>query len=1109
MHCRRCATENRQGAKFCDTCGTPLSSPCTVCGMVNRSGARFCDECGNTLEDLSAAEQATFPVSETPALQPERRQLTVLFCDVVGSTILSGKLEPEDFRDVMQAYQQVAAAVVQRFDGYVAQFLGDGLLIYFGYPHAHEDDAQRAVRAGLGILEALDVLNGHLQTHHGLTLAVRIGIHTGLVIVGSLGGGGFKQEQLALGETPNLAARLQNLAASHTVAISDATYHLVEGYFHCQPLGEQPLKGIAMPVMVYRVLGESGIQNRLEMSRSLTPLVGRDAEMAFLLERWEQVQAGQGQMVLLSGEAGIGKSRLIHALQERLGAANPTIIQCRCSPYFQHTPLYPVLATWKRNVHWDQNASNDAKLAKLERTLQEFGLPLETTVPLFATLLSLALPAERYTPLPLTPHQQKYRTLASLVHIWLELAVHRPVFFVMEDLHWVDPSTLELLTLLSEQAPTTRLFMLLTRRPEGQTPWRFAAHVTHLLLPRLPQQHVETVILQVAGGKVLPAEVVQQVVAKTDGIPLFVEELTKTVLESGRLREAPGHYILTGSLPTLAIPATLQDSLMARLDRLVTAKGIAQLGATIGRQFSYGLLHAISQLDEVTLQRELKRLVDHEILYQQGLPPHAEYIFKHALIQEAAYHTLIRSTRQQYHQRIAQQLEEHFPDMVASHPELLAHHYTEAHLGDQATAYWQRAGQQAMERSANLEAITHLNMALKVLRSLPVTPHRSERELELQTLVCVPLVATKSITSPEVGQAYQRAWELCQKVGNSAHRFPSLLGLYRFHTLRGEFQMAQQLEEQLLALAHQQQDPAHLIEVHRRLGVTRFHRGEFAAARWHCQQVSAYYKPHEHHPQVYIYGWVDAGVSVLGYEAYSLWNLGYPAQALERAQASLRLATELSHPLSLAFAHHFIARVHQHRREVAQVQAHAEQAIAISQEHAFAARRAAGLVLRGWAIAMQGQLTDGLMQVQQGIGEVAGMEAGVVTRAYFLALLAEVYAQQQQDEAALQCLDRAMESLPSEDYEAEVYRLRGDLLLGQGLMEEAETFFAQALIIARRQQARMPELRAALRMSRLWHRQGKREQARQCLFSLYHWFSEGFEIADLQEARGWVEALAG
>ena len=655
---------------------------------------------------IPLAAHATQTDSPPPTPQPpaaERRQLTVLFCDLVDSTALAGRLDPEDLRVVVRAYQQTCATVIQRFEGHIAQYLGDGLLVYFGYPQAHEDDAQRAVQTGLGMVEAIGTLNTGMEQHKGLRLAVRVGIHTGLVVVGEIGGAG-RQEQLALGETPNIAARLQGLAQPDTVVISDRTSRLVEGYFTCQPLGAQELKGLAHPLQVYRVLHASAAQTRLDVAatRGLTPLVGRASEVALLQERWAQVKDGMGHVVVLSGEAGIGKSRLVQVLKEHVAGEAHTRWECRCSPYYQHTALYPIIDLLQRALRWQPEDTAEEKLAKLEQMLCQYRLPLEETMPLFAALLSVPLPEDRYPPLSLSPQRHKQKTLETLLAILLEQAAEHPTLLIVEDLHWVDPTTVEWLSLVIDQVPTTSLCLLATCRPEFQSPWGSRSYLTQMTLNRLPRaqvaQMVEFLADRITEGKSFPTEVMQHLVEKSDGIPLFVEEMTKTVLESEILTTSEREYVVTGPVSAMVIPTTLQDSLMARLDRLVTAKGLAQLGATLGRHFSYALLQVVAQLDEETLQRELQRLVTAELLYQRGVPPQATYLFKHALIQDVAYQSLLKSTRQHYHQRIAQVLKDQFPELVATQPELLAHHYTAAGYIEQAVAYWQRAGEHASDR---------------------------------------------------------------------------------------------------------------------------------------------------------------------------------------------------------------------------------------------------------------------------------------------------------------------------------------------------------------------------------------------------------------------------
>jgi TOMM system kinase/cyclase fusion protein len=1054
------------------------------------------------------------PRAELHAPDAERRQLTVLFCDLVDSTRLASQLDPEDWREMVRAYQHTCAAVIQRYDGHIAQYLGDGLLVYFGYPRAHEDDAQRAVRAGLGIVEAMAQLNTGLARERGIQLAMRLGIHTGLVVVGEMGSGGHS-EQLALGGTPNVAARLQGVAEPNTLVISAATFQLLGGFFACQPLGTPLLKGIAQPLAVYRVLYESMARSRLEVvgSTGLTPLVGREQEIGLLRERWAQVKEGLGQVVLLSGEAGIGKSRLVQVLTEQV-AAEPQawLTPCQCSPYYQNTALYPMIDLLERVVlRFEREESPPQKLRKLEGFVVQYGLPLAEAVPLFAALLSLPLGPD-YVSLELSPEPQKQKTLHALVTIVLTIAAQQPLLFVMEDLHWVDPSTLELLSLLVDQGPTARILALFTCRPDFNPPWTGRSHVTQVTLPRMPRRQAAELTARVAHGKGLPAEVVEHVVAKTDGVPLFVEELTKMVLESGLLQEREDHYELSGPLPPLAIPTSLHDSLMARLDRLAAVKGLAQLGATLGREFAYDLLQAVAPWDEDTLHRGLHQLVDAEFLYQQGLPPHATYRFKHALIQDAAYQSLLRSTRQQHHLYIAQVLEARFPEVCETQPELLAHHYTEAGLSAQAIPYWQRAGQRAIQRSANLEAVAHLTKGLEVLATHPDTPDRIQHELDMLTMLGPVLTNTSGPGSPAVEQVYTRARELCQQVGELRQLFPVLWGLWFFYNTRAELQKAEELGKQLLTLAQQVQDRTLLLEAHHALWPTLLYLGELAAARAHLEQGMALYDLQDHRSHAFLYGGHDPGSCCQSYTAWTLWALGYPDQALKASDRGLTLARELAHPASLAATLSFAAMLHQFRRDREAVQQTAEALIALATEQGDAERLARGMILRGWALFVQGQGTAGMMQMRQGLAALQAT-GGEVRRQLFLSLLAEAYGGIGQSEEGLNVLAEALaavEKTGGRFYEAELYRLRGELLLARTAEHhtEAETCFRQGLNIARRQQAKSWELRAAMSLSRLWQQQGKQADARDLLAPIYSWFTEGFDTADVQEAKALLDEVS-
>jgi class 3 adenylate cyclase/predicted ATPase len=1091
-------------------------------------------------QDSYAPQGMTAPAvpSTTDA---ERRQLTVLFCDLVASTALASQLDPEDLRDVIRAYQAACAEVIQRFDGHIAQYLGDGLLVYFGYPQAHEDDAHRAVCTGLRMVEAIRTLNSRLEREQATRLAIRIGIHTGLVVVGEVGSG-RRQEHLALGETPNIAARLQDCAAPDTVVISTATFRLVQGYFTAEPLGVHTLKGLTAPVPVYRILGESGVQNRLDAvaPTHLTPLVGRDEEVMLLRRRWEQAATGMGQVVLLTGEAGIGKSRLVQVLKDHVTLEPHARIEWRGSPYHQHSALYPVIDHLHRLLRWHPDDLPSTTLRTLETTLATAGVALVETVPLLAALLSLP-PPDAYSPLTLTPHRQRQKTLDILL-AWLRAEAQRqPVLFIVEDLHWVDPSTLEFLSLLIDQDAQMRLCLVLTTRPEFHPPWVMGAHLTALTLRRFAPAQVERLVTHVAGGKAFPPAVLQEVVRKTDGVPLFVEELTKTVLESGLLHEQADRYALAGPLPPLAIPATLHDALMARLDRLATVKVVAQLGATIGRTFAYDLLQAVAPLEAATLHAALAQLVEAELVAQRGLPPQATYTFKHALIQEAAYQSLLRSTRQQYHQRIAQVVEAQFAETVESQPELLAHHYTEAGLSAQALPYWQRAGQHALQRSAHVEAISHLTKGLEVLQTLPDNPERTQHELTLHLPLGAALMATKGYAAPEVERVYARARALCQQAGETPQRFRVLRGLWAFYVLRGALQTARELAEQCLRLTQSPPEPTLLLPASLTLGGTLFWLGELVPARAHLEQGLTLYDPQKRRARAIVQ---DPVVNGLYHAAVALWCLGYPDQARARIHEALTLAKELAHAHSQAAALGFAAWLHYFLREGPAAQARAEAAMTFSTEQGFPHWLAVGMILRGWAVAAQGQGAEGITELRLGVAALraTGTE---LWRPEALAMLAEACGHVGDTEAGLNVLAEALDAVHHTEErltEAELYRLKGELLCqqveGRGgvhtipLDEEADTSagtpraalvagraclaptpeaeacFQQALAIARHQEAKALELRAALSLAHLWQRQGKCTEAREVLAPIYGWFTEGFDTADLQEAKVLLNELA-
>ncbi len=1053
------------------------------------------------------ASQGTRPTrAGAGAPEAERRQLTVMFLDLVESTPLAERLDPEELREVVRAYQEVCANAVARYDGHIAKYMGDGAMAYFGYPTAHEDDAVRATHAGLGIIAGMSRLNASLEREHDLRLRVRIGIHTGLVVAGEMGGGQTREALAVVGETPNIASRVEGAAEPDTVTITSATHNLVKGYFVCKPLGAHTLKGVSQPVEIYRVIGQSGARSRLDIATAhgLTPLVGREHEVGLLLECWGQAQDGHGRVVLLSGGSGIGKSRLVEVLKEHVAADAHNPLECRSSPYHQNTALFPITDALRQSWRLDADDSAQHKLDKLVRELSRYRLPLEETVPLFAPLLSVSLTGERFPPLDLSAEGRRQKILESLVAITLEIAEQRPLLFILEDLQWADPTTRELLDLLLEQAPTAALCVVLTCRPSFQPSWGSRSYLTEITVNRLARNQIERLVERVAADRALPREVMQQIVEKTDGVPLFVEEMTKAVLESDVVEEADGRYVLVGPLSSLSIPSTLQDSLMARLDRLVTAKAVAQYAAVIGRQFSFELLAAVSQLDEATLQHELGRLVEAELLYQRGLPPQVTYVFKHSLIQDTAYESLLKSTRQQYHQRIAQVLAEHFSDIAETEPELLAYHYTAAGCRAEAIAYWQRAGQRARESSAHAEAIAHLGKGVELLESLPRTPERDQQDLTLHVLIGNSLAVTKGWAAPQVEDVYDRARELCQRTGDTAQLLPVLWGSSQVYILRADVPRHLEIGQRLMSLAQSRKDPLSVMAAHWVTGVNRFHAGDYAASREHIGEAYSLYDAGQHRSQMALFG-IDLGVFALSYMAHALWCLGYPQQAVRKSHEAVASAQKLAHPFSLAVALAYAAMLSQFRREAQSTRELSQEIVELCEEHRFAYYSAWGRLVQGWVGVEGAEAEHGTVEMQRGLADLRATGSSL-RLPYYRALLAAAFGRTGQDSQGLLALDEAFSDVRRTGerwIEAELHRLKGVLLLKKSSdnRAEAESCFHEALDIARRQKARSWELRAATSLARLWHSQGRRRQAHDQLAAVCGWFREGFDTADLQEAQ--------
>jgi class 3 adenylate cyclase/predicted ATPase len=1060
------------------------------------------------IADLSREDSAARRPADGAPRDAERRQLTVLFADLVGSTELATRLDPEDLRGVIGAFHRCTAAVIERFDGYVAKYLGDGVLAYFGWPRAHEDDAERAVRAGLQLVEGV----GGLAALPKVPLRARVGIATGQAVVGDLMGEGASREEAVVGDVPHLAARLQELAAPGAVVISQATRRLVGGLFELDDLGPQRLKGFAEPLAAWRVQGEGSAEARFEARQlaGLTPLVGREEELALLLRRWQHARDSEGQVVLLSGEPGIGKSRLAREVRVRLADEPHIRLLYQCSPYHQTSPLHPVIEQLERAAGFARDDPPESRLDKLETLLARGTEKLDQAVPLIAALLGLVTEG-RYPALDLTPQRQKQLTLQALVDQLEGLAAEQPVLLTYEDVHWSDPTTQELLGLTIERIQRLPVLCVVTFRSEFSPPWSGQPHASALILTRLGRRDGSAMVEQVVGDKALPDEVAAHIVAKTDGVPLFVEELTKAVLESGLLLDTGERYELSGSLPPLAIPSTLHDSLLARLDRLAPVKEVAQMGACIGREFSHALLAAVADRPEAELQAALDRLVSSELVFRRGTPPDVTYSFKHALVQDAAYGTLLKSRRQHLHARIAKVLEEQFPETAQTQPELVAHHCTEAGLIEKAVGYWYQAGRQAMERSALVEAAAQLTQALGLLAGLPPSPDRDHKELDLQIALGAALIATKGWAVPEVGAAYARARELCTGEDQNPQLLAALYGMFLHHLHWSSKQVALQIAWELLHLAEQQRDIGAQVVGHRSLAVSSLFNGRLLPALTHFEQTLALYDPAYCASPVYWAG-PDTRVVCRVLIALILLLQGHPDRALVRGREALAAAYELGHAFTTTNASYVTCWLHQMRRERRVVEERARALIRLATEHGLSAWVANGAILHGWAVGKGGEAETGIAELRQGLEATEAMGDQQHTPG-FLGLLAELQLGIKESGEALNLLDEALarvDRLEERWFEADLLRLKGEALLNvrPDQPAEAEACFHQAIGVARDQGARLWELRAATSLARLWRDQGRRAEAHELLAPVYGWFTEGFDTADLKEAKALLDELA-
>ena len=1061
--------------------------------------------------DQSAPPQTAPQPSATVNTQGERRQLTVMFCDLVGSTALSTKIDPEDMQDVLRAYQDACAKIIERFDGFIAKYMGDGILIYFGYPQAQEKDSERAVLAGLAVIESIpdlkEVIAGDLQTE----LAVRIGIATGTVVVGESIGEGAAQERAVVGETPNLAARLQGLAPSNGMVVSDLTKQLAGDGFEYLDLGRQDLKGIDEATVAWQVVGaqDTEFDGEIGAAMNAPPLVGRQEEMGLLLRAWQQSKEGSGQVVSISGEAGIGKSRLVEAISEEVRNDKFARVNVRCSPHHSNSAFYPIMVQLRRAVGWVPDDDTASKLAKMETVLASYQFSSAETVPLIAALFSLPLPEDRYPPLNLTPQQQRLNTLDTVLAWLLEEAERHPVLAVWEDIHWADPSTLELLEMMIEQCPTAPILNALTFRPEFVPPWPARSHSVPLTLNRLERPEVEALIRHQTGGKRLPPEVVEHIVDRGDGVPLYVGELTRAILASGSLTETDHSYELNGSFSDLSIPATLQESLMARLDKVPTVREVAQLGAVFGREFPYDMLNAVGVIEETALRDGLGQLVEAELLYQRGRPPRAKYMFKHALIQDAAYQSLLKRTRQHYHREVAALLSNQFAEIVDAHPEILAHHYSEAGDKGQAIDNWLRAGQSALQRSANHEAIGHLNKGLALL---PEGDEKASQELAMQRLLGTAFMATKGYGAPETAEAFDRARQLCAIVRDDSI-YPVMFGVYVSAITRAKHLLAVETAVEMHQLVVRTDDAYSKFSAHMMSGVAYLHIGKLLDSRDHFDagmKISETFGTEKSSENALLYG-LDMKAMGYAYGAWCEWLLGCPETAQKRCRLALASVEISQHGYSSSRALYWCAVVNQLCGDWREVSDLTEVAVGKAKEHGLPMVVAVARIMYAAADAALHGGGEQIPEITEALAAYAATGARFQAP-YHHTLLAELHLRDGETDAGLEILNEAQHRVQESGeyyFSAEIVRLKGELLLASdGRRTDAEGYFKKALETARVQNAKSLELRAAGSLARLWNGQGKRTEAHDLLAPVYGWFTEGFDTADLRAAKKLLDELS-
>ena len=1111
MKCSNCNFLLPDNAKFCAGCGSPFETTCDTCHATLLPDACFCHTCGTAIDsNKNDSPDVSRDVTRLQTL-PERRQLTVMFCDLVGSSALSEQLDPEDLRRVIRTYQQTCGEVIDRYSGYVSRYMGDGILVFFGYPQAHEDAPVRAVLAGLDIIQAIKSLELNLN-EQSIKLAVRIGISTGLVVAGDLIGEGSSEEKAVVGETPNIAARLQSLAQPNSILIHQTTADLCRNVIKLKSLGEKLLKGFTAAINIYEVEGVLDKTARFDKQFRPTalPLVGRDAEMDLLLNNWEKCQQENMRIILISSDPGYGKSRLIESFRKRIAQNTFEHLLFFCSPFHINSPLFAITDQIRKITLIDKIDDIETQLSKIEALMTSLDIELSHSVPLISDMLLIPYES-RFQPQNWSAFEHKQKTLGLLVEICHIMSQQSPLLIVLEDAHWIDPTSLDLVNLLIQQLEQDKILLLISYRSEYHAQWEQLSSAIHLKLNRLTRNECQTLVTHIAGGKELPENVLQRIINKTDGVPLFIEEFTRTLIDSEQLQETPDGFILNGPLSPSAVPSSLQDSLVSRLDKLSHAKDLAQIASVIGRTFSSQLLHMACAKHGSEINLALTELLEANIIYRKGIASEELYEFRHALLQDAAYQSLLNTKRKEHHRKIAKTLIEHFADTVKQQPEVLAQHLTECDDIQQATTYWLQSGKKACEQSAPIEAISHLMAGIELIKKLPESLDRDLMELDFFLVLGPALMATRGFAVSEVEEAYVRGRELCHKVGTPMQYFTATWGLWLYRQQRGEVEIASKLSLELVDVANQQQDTVISLQAHHASWTTAFRMGHFKECYQHAEQGIKLYQFKQHQSLIHTYGGHDTGVCCLHHSAISRWVSGYPEQALIYAQRLQDLGKQIDHPFSKVHCLFFTAMINQILLNHEDVLKNALEAIHLCDQFRIAPQYYLPCrVLVGWVKVKTGQTREGIDEMREGLN-IVQHEPTRAHEPYLQTLLSEVYLESNQLIECKEILDKSIQRIEEtgeKTWLAEIYRLKGEYLVAtkkQG--DQAIAAFDDSMQLAVNQNALSFQLRTAISHAHLLHMSQKSAQAHGLLLNIHNQFTEGLLSADLKRSATLLKQL--